>query len=184
MKENVIARRYARGLFEYAVEQDELAAVREHLESLADLLDPERGEISVPELLTFLRSPTVPMPEKIKLTDVICEKLSIGKTVSDFLNVLIQKNRIALTGFIAREFERISGQFETINNAVVESARPLTDEQIVAIREALAKALDGEVRILTRTNPRLIGGVRVQVEDLLFDGSLQHRLAKMDQQLT
>lgn len=183
MKENIIARRYARGLIQHAVEQDELAKVRADLEALADLLDPDRGDISVPDLLTFLNSPTVALDEKIKLTDVVCEKLAIGKTVSDFLNVLIDRNRVALTGFITREFERISQDFETVRNAVVESARPLTEEDEKSIRDALREAAGCEVRLLVRNNPRLLGGVRVRMDDLLLDGSLLHRMERMRQQI-
>lgn len=184
MKENVIARRYARGLVEYAAEKGELDKVREDIESLADLMDPDRGDISVPELGLFLGSPTVQQDEKIKLTDILCEKMSIGKTVSDFLNILIAKNRISLTGFIAREFERFSQEYETIRNATIETAMPLTESQTATLEKALAETAGCKVRLFAKTNPELIGGLRIQIDDTLMDGSLLNRLERLEAQLT
>ena len=52
-QENIIAKRYARGLAEHAREAGQVHEVREDLELLADLLDPHSGEHSIPELLDF-----------------------------------------------------------------------------------------------------------------------------------
>ena len=180
MKENVIARRYARGLAEYAVERGELESVLQDLETLADLLDPNRGEVSVPELLLFLQSPTVALNDKVKMTDILFEKLRIGKTVSGFLNILIDKGRVALTGFIAREFERLAGEYAEVQTAVVETARPLTEAQQDALRKALAHACGADVRLLVHTKPELLSGARVRMGDMLFDGSVQSRLARLE----
>lgn len=183
MKEAVIAARYARGLAECAHEKGELRQVREDVDILADLMDPNFGEISVPELLDFLRSPTIPQADKIKVTDVICEKMSIGKTVSDFLNVLIENNRIGITGLIARAFDRIAGEYEHTKIAEVESAKPLSDSHKKMLAEAIKEALGGEVRLLTKRNPELLGGLKVKIGDLLLDGSLSGRLERIEASL-
>jgi F-type H+-transporting ATPase subunit delta len=184
MKENIIARRYAEALAQHAVENNELDSVREDLDALADLLDPERGDISVPELLAFLHSPTIPQVEKVKLTDVLCEKINIGKSVSDFLNVLIKKNRIALTPFIAREFDRIAGGLTNVVTASVETARKLSGDQLAELQKLIAEASGAEVRLTQKINPKLIAGFRVQMGDILLDGSVENRLQRLGARLT
>jgi F-type H+-transporting ATPase subunit delta len=183
MIENVIARRYARGLAEYAAEQDELDAVRSQLEALSDVLDPSRGEVSAPELLDWLRSPRVTPEKKIQVTDVLCAKLEIGKTVSEFLNVLIRRNRVGLMPRIARFFESMAAEMDQVLAAEVETARALDEQETERLRGALETALGSPVRMLVRERPELRGGVRVRAGDQLLDGSLAARLARLEASL-
>jgi F-type H+-transporting ATPase subunit delta len=184
MIENVIARRYARGLADLAVERDEVEAVRQDADNLADLLDPERGDFSVPELLAFLRSPTVPEAQKVHVTDQICEALKIGKTVSDFLNVLIAKNRVGLIANIVREYDRLAAAIQETRNAIVETAYPLSGKQEKALREALEKATGASVRLDVRENRALLAGLRVRLEDMLLDESIDNHLRRLASRLT
>ncbi len=184
MIENVIAIRYAKGLAEIAHEQGALAAVQEDLEQLGDILDPNRGEISVPELVEFLGSPTVPPADKIQLTDVLCEKLSVGKTVSDFLNLLIHRHRVSLFSRILTEYCKLATKLEQIQTAQVETARPLTPAQEDKIRASLELATGAKVRLTVRVNPALLAGVRMRLGDQLLDGSLENRLERLAAKLT
>ncbi len=183
MKEVIIARRYARALADLAREREAIPAVREDLHKLMDLLDPGSGSVSVPELLDFLRSPTVPEKEKVRLTDVVCEKVRIGAIVSDFLNVLIRRHRIGLLRQIALEFARYAADYEGVWTATVETAQPLPEPDATALRERLVAAFSTEVRMETRVREDLLGGVRVRMHDTLIDGSLRNRLDQIESQL-
>lgn len=183
MIENVIAMRYARALAELAAEQEAFDQTRDDLNLLADLLDPDRGELEESDLRDFLGSPTVPLAEKIKVTDVLCEKLQIGKLVSDFLNVLIRRYRILLTGRIAREFVKIASRLESIQTAHVESARLLGEEQINRLTQALETATGSKVRLEARVREDLLGGARIRIGDKLVDGTIAARLKRLSARL-
>jgi F-type H+-transporting ATPase subunit delta len=137
----------------------------------------------VPELLDFLRSPTVPEKEKVRLTDVVCEKVRIGPVVSNLLNVLIRRHRIGLLRHIAGEFDRIAADYEGVWTASVETARPLAEDDVETLRRRLADAVGTEVRMETRVREELLGGVRVRMHDTLIDGSLRSRLDQLESQL-
>ncbi len=183
MIENVIACRYARALAEVAVDKKEIEKTDEDIIVLADILDSEGGDISVPELVDFLGSPVVPLDQKIKLTDVLCEKLNIGELVSDFLNVLIRKARVPLMSRIAREYIRISSKIEEIVTAEVESAYPLGDEDKEKIVAALKKREGKNVRLHTKVNEDLLSGIKVKIGDTLFDGSIKGRMDRIEAKL-
>ncbi len=183
MKENILAARYAKGLAQVARENNELEKVREDLVYLADLLDAERGDITVPELGHFLYSPTVPLREKIRATDVLCEEMGIGKTVSDFLNVLLKYYRINIINLIVREYERLSYEYEDAQLAVVETARRLTPEQRQKLTAALEQHVGGKVRLQEMQTPRLLGGLRVKLNDTVLDGSVRGRLRRLGTKL-
>lgn len=183
MIENVIARRYAKALAEAAVRNNELDKVSDDLNLLADMIDPWRGDISVPELTELLGSPTVHVNEKIRITDVICEKLKFGKLVSDFLNVLILHDRVGLTGRIAREFGRVTERLEEVSTAEVETAEPLGEAQRKHLQEALSKVQGRSVRLVVTTNAKLLAGLRVKIGDILYEGSLRGRLERISSAL-
>ncbi len=184
MNQSIIAIRYAKGLALYAQEQGEITEVRNDLGRLADLLNPDRGDISVPELLDFLRSPTVPQKEKIQITDIICDKLSIGATVSNFLNVLIRKNRIAMVNLIKQQYDYIADRIESVRSAEVIAAAPLTDAQAQSLTAALSAATGAQIRLEVKTDPELIAGLSLRLGDKFMDGSLAGRLNRMKARLT
>jgi len=183
MNEDIIARRYAQGLVEVAAERKELAEVGSDLAALADVLDPARGEISVPELLDSLLTPTIPVAQKVKVTDVLCDKLKIGKTVSDFLNVLIEKGRVDLASAITNEYDRLSANFSATMTAQIETAKPLTTQQEKELQILLTEKTKRTVSLKVKTNPSLIGGLRVQMGDLVLDGSIENRLQRLETRL-
>jgi F-type H+-transporting ATPase subunit delta len=63
--------------------------------------------------------------------------------------------------------------------ARVESAAHLAPDLLVRVREGLESAYGGELTTTFAENPNLIGGLRIQVGDDIYDGSVQSRLAAL-----
>jgi F-type H+-transporting ATPase subunit delta len=179
MSDNVIVIRYARALAEVAFEKNIVAEVTSDLRKLSDLLDPGVGEIEVPELLDFLLSSTVPQHEKIAVTDTVCEQLNIGQTISDFLNVLIKRNRTQITPNVRLQFEMMSLALADEKLAIIETAYELNASQEKTIQKKLHQVIGAEVKVKQQLNKNLIGGVRIRIGDLQFDGSLANRLKRV-----
>lgn len=182
-QEDIIAKRYAKGLAEHALEMGKMEEVARDLAQLADLMDPHSGDFSVPEFLDFLNTPVVTPQAKLDATDAILEKLGIGKIVSDFLNVLINHNRIGLIPQISRQFSFIAADLTREHAAVVFTARPLTQDQTDRLARALEKALDSKVRMVVRVEPGLLAGIRVEVDGHVLDGTVVGRLESMKRKL-
>ena len=183
MIENVIARRYAKALAEVASEKNEIEKTTADVLTLADILDAEGGEVSVPELQDYLGSPVIALEQKIKTTDVLCKKLQVGELVSEFLNVLIRKGRVPLMTRIAREYIRIASKIEDIITAEVESALPLSKEQEDRIACALEKKVGRKVRLQVKMNEKLLSGIRAKIGDVLYDGSIRGRMDRIEAEL-
>lgn len=67
----------------------------------------------------------------------------------------------------------------TLLDAEVYSAVPLTDEQQKALSAALSRKFGKAIHLTLQVKPELLGGLTVRVGDLVYDGSLSHRLDKM-----
>lgn len=182
-QEDIIAKRYARGLAEHALDMGKMDEVAADLAQLADLMDPYGGDYTVPELLDFLNTPVVTPQAKLEATDVILAKMGIGKIVSDFFNVLITHNRIGLIPQIGRQFSFIAADLTREHAASVFTARPLTQDQTNRLVRALEKALDSKVRLVVRVEPGLLAGVRVEVDGHVLDGTVVGRLESVKSSL-
>jgi len=183
MKENIIAMRYASGLMKLAMDRNDLEQVTKDLSLLADMLDYDSGEINVPELMAFLGSPIIPRIEKITLTDIICKKLGIGKTVSDLLNVLIEKRRVKIINLIEKQFAILVTEVRSVQQATIEAGQQLSDEQVNSIKKALEKATGKKVDVKVKVLTRLLGGARIYIQNRQIDGTLRSRLFGIRKQI-
>lgn len=181
--EEVIAKRYAKGLAEYANAESRMDEARRDVRALADVLDPRSGAFYVPEFHDFLSSPVVTPADKLAASERIMEQIGIGAAVSDFMKVLLKHNRVDLLPRIAREFADISGRMTGEHTALVRTARPLSEEQAERLSRALSEAFGGRVRLHQQVDPGLLAGAKVTVGDKTFDGSVLGRLDSLKHRL-
>jgi F-type H+-transporting ATPase subunit delta len=119
----------------------------------------------------------VPVAQRATLV----ESLLAGKA-SD---VTIRAVRTALGGFGGRNIEagltrlvELAAQRRDRNVAYVTVATPLSDDQERRLGAALSARYGRDVSVKTTVDPRVLGGVRVQVGADLYDGTIARRLAQ------
>ena len=93
--------------------------------------------------------------------------------------VLKQKPRDYVA--ILSHFQRLVRLDIDRRSARVESVIPLDDAQQNGVRAALTKRYGGGVDVTFAQNPALIGGMRIKVGSDVFDGSIQSRLAQLQE---
>jgi len=96
-------------------------------------------------------------------------------------SVLSEKPRQHLD--ILKDYQRLLRMEVEKRHAIIESATPLNDsmgDRIVAnLRSRYGDDLTAEFRI----NPELLGGLRIKIGDDVWDGSVRHRLARLQEQI-
>lgn len=80
-------------------------------------------------------------------------------------------------------FQRLVRQDAARRSARVESAIPLQPAFEQSVRQNLARRHGAGLDIVFAHNPALIGGLRIQVGSDVYDGSIQSRLAELEQRL-
>jgi F-type H+-transporting ATPase subunit delta len=63
------------------------------------------------------------------------------------------------------------------------SARPLAEEELRHVRDALAAATRRTVVLDSRSDPRIVGGVITQVGPKVWDGSIRTQLERLRREL-
>ena len=91
--------------------------------------------------------------------------------------------RGALPGRLLEQFAQWVADRQQRWIARVESARPLRQDQLDALRDRLNRLYGRDLKLTTETNPALVGGLRVQVGEEIIDGSLTHRLNQLEQRI-
>ncbi len=175
-----IASRYARALADIVFSPGAPLAPQQALEEIKSF---EALIASSPEFKTILLSPAASAAKKRNLINRFSAQLSISKTVTHFLCVVIDHRRISMLGEIRQTFEAQIDERTGVVSAQISSARPLEEGEQLAIEGALARMTGKQIRSQYAVDPDLIGGITARVGSRMFDGSVRGQLAMMRRKL-
>lgn len=101
-----------------------------------------------------------------------------------FIELLADNQRLALLPEITGLFEELRADAERVVRATVTSAAELQSGELENIKAALRRRFERDVQIETAVDPSLIGGAVIDTGDLVIDGSLRGKLARLESSLT
>jgi len=104
--------------------------------------------------------------------------------VLNLLKLLAENGRLPVLAQIAERFVKLKADIENSIDVVLTAAAPVDDAQQAKIVEALKKRFDRDVNLLFKLDENLIGGARLQADDLVIDGSIRTGLEKLSSALT
>jgi len=165
-----LAGRYAAALFDLASEGGSVTAV----ESDLDRLDQALRESA--ELRALIRNPEVSRDQLGRVMNGIADHLGLSGLTRNFLGVLAQNRRVADLPSIIRAFAAIAAAQRGEVTAEVVSAHPLTDEQLGQLEQKLRAREGRTVKLRTRVDRDLLGGLVVTIGSRRIDSSIRTRL--------
>jgi F-type H+-transporting ATPase subunit delta len=163
------ARPYARAAFSIAHEQGRLPA-------WSQLLGFSATAVSDPTMKPVIGHPRV-APEQ--LVELLLPLGEVDPTYRQFLAVLAANRRLALLPEVAALYAQHRAEAERIVKATVTSAQPLEPVEVEALRISLRKRLGRDVELATAVDPALIGGAVIDAGDVVIDGSIRTKLARL-----
>jgi F-type H+-transporting ATPase subunit delta len=166
-----IARPYARAAFDFAKAQGRLAQWSEALATAAAVVSDE----AVARLLNHPRVTSAQLVDLI--AGVAGERLD--QSARNFVATLAQNRRLALLPQIAQMYEALRADVENVADVEVVSAVTLDAAQQQRLAGALKTRLKREVRLHCRVDAGLMGGAIVRCGDMVIDGSVRERLARI-----
>ena len=169
------ARRYAQAVFEIASESNELERWLDDLTLLAD-------SITNDEFRQTLAAPRISMAQKEAL---IRESLgsSVGPLALNLMALLTSRGQAGMLPGIADRFQEMLDAHQGVERAEVVSAVSLTGEQQQQVTQMLTELSGKDVRLTTRVDPEILGGLIIRVGDKVMDGSARTRLQNMRREL-
>jgi len=165
------ARVYAEALFEVAKDKGKLDSIRDELAQFVDALDANH------ELQVFFFSPYFSSAEKV---DGL--KRAVSGTDPEFVNfleLLIEKHRIAEISRIRRHFEVLWKKENRRIDVTVTSATELDPAVVAKIGEEIERQTGQEVELASRVDAEILGGIVLQVGNMVLDASIRNSLEKL-----
>ena len=171
----VAHRIYADALFQAAVEQDRLEAVRE------DLGDFVAAVEAVPELEALLTNPEIDSGQRRAALEGVLE--GADELVRNFVLLAAEKHRADQIAEFFREFERLVAKQERRLEVELTTAVALSDEEAKAILAQIEQAAGRTVEATRSVDPDLVGGFVLQAGSFRVDASVRGRLQRLRQEL-
>ena len=171
----VVARTYARALFDTAKEHGKLDEIREELDSFVAAIR------EVPELQALIRNPQLDPQAKAEALAAVLQ--SADEILRNFARLVAEKGRAPMLEEIAREYNALVAAEERILNVELTTAYELSDNQADSIVKQIEAAAGRRVEAERTVDPELIGGVVLKVGSLEVDSSVRGRLERLRREL-
>ena len=176
MSQSTAASRYAKALFQLAQEKQLLTEVSSDLREVKVVFEENKG------LFQLLDSPKLEDKEKKELVSKVFA--SVQPIIVNAIKVLIDKKRIHEVVSVIEEFIRFANDTQGVADAIVYTTQPLTEDETQRISTAFARKVGkNTLNITNEIDPSLIGGVRLQIGNQIFDSSISHKLAGLKREL-
>jgi F-type H+-transporting ATPase subunit delta len=176
VREGRVARRYAQAFFELVSEKGLLDEAQQDLDRVMRLVQ------EIEELEPFLAHQGIPPAEKkAMLRRIFADQ--VAPLTLNFLLLLCDRRREAHLKSIHEHFQALALEAKGVAEAEVRSAVPLKEEQVRALEARLSQATGHKIRLKTRLEPKLMGGLVVKLGDRVFDGSLVQRLESLKEHI-
>jgi F-type H+-transporting ATPase subunit delta len=165
------ARVYAEALFEVAREKGKLDSIGAGLGQFADAVAEDR------DLQVFLFSPHFSSAEKIE---------GLGKAIGgadpelvNFLGLLIEKGRSTEIFRIRDRFDQLWKQEDKLLDVTVTSAVELDPAVVEKVGSEVERQTGQKVELASRVDDEILGGIVLQVGNMVLDASIRSRLEKL-----
>ncbi len=167
--------RYALALFSVAKEDNQVIKYQNEVKQLNLLLTNNK------ELFELLKSEFLELKVRYEVVDKLFKIYS--KPVINFLKILIQNHRINSYQIIFNSFNSLCNEENNVLEGIIYSTEKLAKEKINEIEDALKKKNNVKVELTNRIDPSLIGGIKVVIDNHIYDYSIQNEINSLMSQL-
>ena len=177
MNNTVLAKRYAKALFQVGKEENALADFSKSLSEMAELYT------ETPEVVDGLTNPLYPQDVREKVMAHLVGAMKASPLMANFLNLLVQKRRADVLPDIAMVFQALVDDENNMCQGTVISASEISSDLNDKIKATLEKITGKQVVVTNEIDPTIIGGIIARVGDLLLDGSIKTQLKGLEESI-
>ncbi len=175
MNESKISVRYAKALFDLALEKNILEEVKKDVEMLGQVCE-------IPEFKDFLKSPIISISDKQEIFLNIFQK-NVNPYVSEFLRLLTKERRETFLKIITLNFLTLYRKTLGIKEVELTTCTEISEQTRAKIVQMLTISLKSRIDIKHKVDENIIGGFVLRVDDQQMDASVKTQLKNMRNQL-
>ncbi len=163
-----------------AADQKKTTPYRVGANALADTLKTSE------DLNWYLCNPRISKSEKTNVINQVFKQQLDADFIDAFLDVISDSADMQhpeIPGKTLKEFLNESDEAGRVSRGTVYSASPLTAEQVTQISQAMSQRLGKNVQLTGKVDTKMLGGIKVVVDNQSYDGSYRYKLDQLKQSL-
>ncbi len=172
MKEIKIASRYAKALFDFALEQEVLEQVKDDMNLLVSVCKQNK------DFRLMLDSPLIFPAKKEAIISEIFSK-HIQQISLHFLLIITSKRRESFVEGIANQFIEQYKEYKNITTAELATATELDKNIRAKVIAELEGQTKGEIELIEKIKEELIGGFVLSYKDFQYDASIKKQIKEL-----
>lgn len=172
-----IAKRYVQSLFSALEKKSDVEIAAKDMRDLGKMIEGSS------DLRTFISSPLLQQDAQSEGVKALAKKAKLSKAVTNLLEVMVRNRRLNVLPAVVFETENYLAKQSGVVPVMVSTARPLAATDQKKIQTELKSVLGKDILMQTYVDESLIGGLVVQVESTLIDGSIKTKLDRLERKL-
>ena len=172
MAHSLIAQRYAKAVFDLALEMNQVENVKQDMDLLISVCSENK------DFLLLLKSPVIKSDKKMKIIQTLF-KDKVSDLSLRFMLIIARKRREKYIQDIAGEFLEIYKKFKNIFTIHFASASKISDELRKRVIALMEEQTQGSIDLKEEVKEELIGGFVLSYDDYKYDASIAYQLRKL-----
>jgi len=167
---------YGGSLYDLAAEENLTETIKDQLLELKTIFREN------PEYLRLLKEPAIKKAERLDLIDKALGE-SCEKYLINFIKILCERGLLGEFEGCCDTFVKRFNADHNIAEAVVTSAVKLNEAQLAALKSKLEARSGKSVSLIQKLDPKVLAGIKVELEGVQLDGTLSGRLSDISRKL-
>ncbi|EMR11543.1 ATP synthase F1, delta subunit [Pneumocystis murina B123] len=173
---------YATALYNAASKNMSLEKIEKSLNSLCNVIDKDV------KLSLILNNPSLSLKDRLIIADVLSKLLGNDKLISNFLQIIAEKNRFNFIKSVSKKFSYLITTKRGEIEVVVTSASLLDSHSLKRLETAISKSKyvgpEKKLIMINKINKNIIGGIIVEIGNYTIDLSVADKILKLNKILT
>ena len=175
MNESKISVRYAKALFQSALEKNILDKVNQDMIFISEIC-------KIPEIKEFIHSPIiVPSKKTTIFQNIIGDK--VEKITLSLIDLVVKNGREIFLPAMARVFIHDTMKYKGITETVLTTAVKVDSEVKKRITDLVSEVFNTKVKLKENIDTEIVGGFILQIDDNYIDASIKNKLRKIRKEL-
>lgn len=167
---------FASAMYEVSKEENKIEEYYSDIRYILDVFNENN------DLVLFLASPTIDYSKKEKVIKDVFS--SIHKSVFAFLTIVIKKHQVKYYSYIVNDYVNFMNIDKNILEGIIYTPYLLEDKKIKEIEEAFSTKYKKNIYLKQKVDKKLIGGLKININDTLYDFSLLSKIENIKEKLT
>ena len=130
-----------------------------------------------------LCSPVFTSEERAGVLEMLLPRLGLHPLTVNLLRLANDKHRFSVIADIADAFTELADEAAGRVRAEVITAEPMSPQVEAEVRAALERSTGKTIRLTTKVDSSLIGGMIAKIGGTVYDSSIRNRLERLKQDL-